>query len=173
MRSWTERIPPIVNDRAPGLHADFFALSNACSPGARSFTMGGILSVQLLTALSCLVACGLTLQCIARDNLLGSERFLRVVGYGADGQPSPPSAIWPAQREWAPLGADMAHEHASISTVAVAGGMLLVSVDEDDDPNELYDEQNGRWFRLPHAMVQPRDGTGLVSVRASALAPLR
>ena len=67
-------------------------------------------------------------------------------------------------------GAEMANYHRNISTVAVAGAMLLVSVDEDGDPTELHDEDSGQWFQLPHAMLQPRDGTGLVSVPASALA---
>ena len=63
----------------------------------------------------------------------------------------------------------MAHQHVRINAVAVAGGMLLVSVDEDDDPNELYDEGSERWFQLPQAMVEPRYGAGLVSVAAGAL----
>jgi hypothetical protein len=75
----------------------------------------------------------------------------------------------PVKREWEPLGAEMAHDHINISAVAAAGGMLVVSVDEDDDPNELYDEESGRWFRLPHAMVKPRYGAGLASVPAGAL----
>ena len=75
----------------------------------------------------------------------------------------------PVKREWEPLGAEMAHYHGKISAVAVAGGMLLVSVDEDRDPNELYDEGSGRWFRLPHAMVEHRKATGLISVPAAAL----
>jgi hypothetical protein len=78
----------------------------------------------------------------------------------------------PVKREWEPLGAEMAHQHANPSVVAVAGGLLAVAEAEDYGPNELYDEQSGRWFQLPHAMVQPRDGTGLVSVPESALATL-
>jgi hypothetical protein len=97
-----------------------------------------------------------------------------VAGAGADSYDRKDGEVFdPVKREWKPLGAEMAHLHCNISTVAVAGGMLLVSVDEDRDPNELYDEDSGRWFQLPHAMVQSRDGTGLVSVLASALAPLR
>ena len=46
----------------------------------------------------------------------------------------------------------MAHDHANLSTVAVAGGMLLVSVDADDERNELYDEGSGRCLQLPLAM---------------------
>ena len=76
----------------------------------------------------------------------------------------------PVKREWEPLGAEMAYQHFNISTMAVAGGLLAVSVDEDRDPNELYDEGSGRWFRLPHAMVEHRKATGLISVPAAALA---
>jgi hypothetical protein len=59
----------------------------------------------------------------------------------------------------------MAHNHANLSTMAVAGGMLLVSVDADDERNVLYDEGSG-CFQLPHAMVI----AGLASVPAAALA---
>ena len=45
-----------------------------------------------------------------------------------------------------------------------------LGVGGDDNPNELYDEESGRWFKLPHAMVKPRHSTGLVSVPAAALA---
>ena len=100
-----------------------------------------------------------------------------VGGAGADGLVRTDGEVFdPVKREWEPLGAEMAHAHSNISAVAVAGGLLAVGVEEDRDRNELYDEQSGRWFQLAHAMLQPlspRDGTGLVSVPASALAPLR
>jgi hypothetical protein len=97
-----------------------------------------------------------------------------VGGFGTDGAVRKDGEVFdPVKREWEPLGAEMAHVHGNPRTVAVAGGMLLVSVDEDDDPNELYDEGSGQWFKLPHAMLQPREATGLVSVPASALATLR
>ena len=38
-------------------------------------------------------------------------------------------------------------------------------------PNELFDEESGRWFALPHAMAQPRASVSAVSLPASALAP--
>ena len=34
---------------------------------------------------------------------------------------------------------------------------------------KLYDEESGRWLTLPHAMVQPRQATGLISLPAAAL----
>jgi hypothetical protein len=38
--------------------------------------------------------------------------------------------------------------------------------------NELYDEESGRWFTLPNAMVAQRSGTGLlISLPAAALLP--
>jgi hypothetical protein len=75
----------------------------------------------------------------------------------------------PVKREWAqwaPLGAAMAHYHATISTVAMAGGLIAVG---GHKAPEVYDEDSGRWLTLPHAMVQPCKGAGLVSVPAAAL----
>ena len=70
------------------------------------------------------------------------------------------------KREWEPLGAEMTEAHASISTMAVAGGLLAVG---GGIAAELYDEGSGRWVMLPHAMVQPRGAAGLISVPAGAL----
>jgi hypothetical protein len=72
----------------------------------------------------------------------------------------------PVKREWEPLGAEMAHVHGNISALAVAGGLLAGGVTTP----QLYDEESGRWFTLPRAMVEPgRKGAGLVSVPAAAL----
>jgi hypothetical protein len=98
-----------------------------------------------------------------------------VSGYGTGGVVRKDGEVFdPVKREWEALGAEMAHGHSNISAVAVAGGMLLVSVDEDDYPNEacpneLYDEQSGRWFKLPHAMAQLRSSTRLASMPAAVL----
>jgi hypothetical protein len=78
----------------------------------------------------------------------------------------------PVKREWEPLGAEMAHTCGNNSTVAVAGGLLVVAsrvlaLGGALSP-ELYDEGSGRWLTLPHAMVEQRGGTGLASVPASA-----
>eukprot|EP01043_Picozoa_sp_COSAG02_P043907 COSAG02_NODE_3865_length_6124_cov_27.767303_7_plen_272_part_00 len=102
--------------------------------------------------------------------VLPTGRVAVVGGGGKYGGDRPDGEVFdPVKREWEPLGAWMAEAHSCISAVAVAGGMLLVSVDEDDQQNELYDEESGRWFQLPHVMVKPRYGAGLVSVPAGAL----
>jgi hypothetical protein len=72
----------------------------------------------------------------------------------------------PVTREWEPLGAEMAHVHGHISTVAVAGGLLAVG---GGHKSELYDAESGRWVTLPHAMVQRRGCAGLISMPAAAL----
>jgi hypothetical protein len=72
----------------------------------------------------------------------------------------------PVKREWEPLGAEMVDKHGNISTVAVAGGLLVVGF----VPPEPYDEETGRWVTLPHGMIAQRHGTGLVSMPAAALA---
>ena len=74
----------------------------------------------------------------------------------------------PVKREWEPLGAEMAYDHRNTSVTAVAGGLLAVG-GASEIPPELYDEQTRRWLKLPHAMVEPRDGAGLVSVPVAAL----
>ena len=105
--------------------------------------------------------------------VLPSGRVAVVGGGGTDGIQRKDGEVFDLmKREWEPLGAEMAHEHCTTSAVAVAGGMLLVSssVDEDDQPNELYDEESDLWFRLPHAMVKPRRWAGLAFVPAGALA---
>ena len=64
---------------------------------------------------------------------------------------------------WQPLP-DMAHARSGHAVVAVAGGLLAVggcgrrgrSRDGSLPPDELFDEASGRWFKLPHLMVQPR-----------------
>jgi len=71
----------------------------------------------------------------------------------------------PVKREWEPLGAEMAHKHGNISTVAVAGGLLAVGFVSP----ELYDEESERWVALPHGMGEPRKAAGLISVPAAAL----
>ena len=89
-----------------------------------------------------------------------------VGGRGADAQWRKDGEVYdPMKREWAPLGAELVHEHGSISVMAVAGGLLAVDVDS----SELYDEGSGRWLTLPHAIAEPRAGAGLVSLPAAAL----
>jgi hypothetical protein len=98
-----------------------------------------------------------------------SGRVAVVGGFDPDGMICHDREVFdPVKCEWAPLGAEMA-SISDISAVTVCGGLVVVGATEDDEPNELYDEQSGRWFELPHAMVEPRFGTGLVLLPAAAL----
>jgi hypothetical protein len=76
------------------------------------------------------------------------------------------------KREWEPLGEEMEYERDNISAVTVPGGLVVAGVQPCPllHPNEMYDEESGRWFTLPHAMVEQRNSTGLASVPAAALA---
>jgi hypothetical protein len=65
-------------------------------------------------------------------------------------------------------GAETAHQHGNTSTVAVAGAVLAIGGAPEILP-ELYDEHTRRWLTLPHAMVESRDGAGLVSTPVAAL----
>jgi hypothetical protein len=92
-----------------------------------------------------------------------------VGGVGTDGTTRKDSEVFdPVKRQWGALGAEMASMHGDPSAVAVSGGLVIVSEDASDR-NELYDEESGRWFALPHAMVQSRQAAGLVSVPVAAL----
>jgi hypothetical protein len=101
--------------------------------------------------------------------VLHSGQVAVVGGTGTDNVPRKDGEVYdPVKREWEPLGAEMAHTHGNISTVAVAGGLLAMGA----NPSELYDEDSGRWLTLPHAMADQRTGTkgtGLVSMPAAAL----
>jgi hypothetical protein len=107
---------------------------------------------------------------VAAACVLPSGWVAVVSGIGTDGVLRKDGEVFdPVKREWEPLGAEMAHVHGDISTVAVAGGLLAVGVNSP----ELYDEESGRWLTLPRAMVQQRRGTGLVSVPAAVLVALQ
>jgi hypothetical protein len=98
--------------------------------------------------------------------MLPSGRVAVVGGVGTDGVDRMDGEVFdPVKREWEPLGAEMAQKHPNTSTLAVAGGLIVVG---SGTAPELYDE-TGRWFTLPHAMVQQRKATGLVPVAAAAL----
>jgi hypothetical protein len=101
--------------------------------------------------------------------VLPSGRVAVVGGQNADGAAHKDGEVFdPVKREWEPLGAETASMHGDPSAVAVSGGLVIVSEDATDR-NELYDEESGRWFALPHAMVQSRQAAGLVSVPVAAL----
>jgi hypothetical protein len=99
--------------------------------------------------------------------VLPSGRVAVLGGAGTDGYIRKDGEVFdPVKREWEPLGAETASTHGNVSAVSVAGGLLAVG---GTTRPELYDEESRRWFRLPHTMVEPRSGGGLVSVPASAL----
>jgi hypothetical protein len=98
--------------------------------------------------------------------VLPSGRVAVVGGVGTDGVSRKDGEVFdPVKCEWEPLGAEMAHEHGNISTVAVAGGLLAVGF----HPPELYDEESGRWVTLPHGIADKRTATGLMSLPTAAL----
>eukprot|EP01046_Picozoa_sp_COSAG06_P077526 COSAG06_NODE_25287_length_640_cov_1.585952_1_plen_199_part_10 len=98
--------------------------------------------------------------------ILSSGQVAVVGGAGTDGANRKDGEVFdPVKREWEPLGAEMAYAHGNINIVAVAGGLLAVGA----NPPELYEEESGRWLRLPHATAEQRHGTGLVPVPAAAL----
>jgi hypothetical protein len=99
--------------------------------------------------------------------VLPSGRVAVVGGFSTDGVTRKDGQVFdPVKREWEPLGAEMAQKHDNTSAVAVAGGLLVMGL---AGRPELYDEDSGRWLTLPHAMVQPRKATGLISLPAAAL----
>ena len=99
--------------------------------------------------------------------VLPSGRVAVVGGDGTDGKARKDGEVFdPVKREWEPLGAEMAQKHGTISATAVAGGLLVMGL---AGRLELYDEDSGRWLTLPHAMVQPRNAAGLISLPAAAL----
>jgi hypothetical protein len=79
----------------------------------------------------------------------------------------------PARCAWESLP-EMAQAREYLGLTAVAGGMIAVGSGADhqtcnDDYGELFDEESGRWFKLPRAMTQPRLSTCMVAVPAAAL----
>ena len=98
---------------------------------------------------------------------LPSGRVAVVGGAGTDGMARMDGEVYdPVKREWEPLGAEMVHSHSNISTLAVAGGLIVAG---GTTVPELYEEETGRWLTLPHAMIQQCKGVGLVPVPAAAL----
>ena len=95
----------------------------------------------------------------------------------------------PEAQTWQPLPS-MARARSGHGLAAVAGGLVAVGGDIsevenpnedeggdvlDEDPedmrDELFDEASGRWFELPHQMIQPRQDAHAVSLPAAALSP--
>lgn len=67
------------------------------------------------------------------------------------------------RRKWEPLGAEMTQKHRDISIVPVAGGLIVAG---GSTVPEMYDEESGRWVKLPHQMVEQREAGELISVPA-------
>jgi hypothetical protein len=88
--------------------------------------------------------------------VLPSGRFAVLGGYGTDGKKRTDGEVFdPVRRVWEPLPADMANARSDFGVEAVAGGLL---VSEGAMQPELYDEQSGRWFTLPHRSEVLREG---------------
>ena len=70
---------------------------------------------------------------------------------------------------WHPLPKTR-HVRGMTGVMAVPGGMIAVgSFQKDGAPNELFDEEMGRWFKLPHAMIDVRASTRAVPVPGAAI----
>eukprot|EP01045_Picozoa_sp_COSAG04_P001770 COSAG04_NODE_61_length_30104_cov_10.610932_5_plen_363_part_00 len=112
-----------------------------------------------------------TERCDAGCCLLPSGRVAVVGGYGVthqghhDGE-----AFDPAAQTWQPLP-HMKHARGGHGIVAVAGGLLAVGGANDAEaPDELFDEASGRWFELPHRMVERRLTLSVTSLPTAAVA---
>eukprot|EP01045_Picozoa_sp_COSAG04_P016879 COSAG04_NODE_1449_length_6694_cov_8.506748_2_plen_259_part_00 len=108
--------------------------------------------------------------------VLPSGRVAVVGGLGADEEArGDGEAFDPVARTWHPLP-PMAYARNEHGVVAVAGGMVAVGGGyNDDSPAELFDEASGRWFVLPHPMVEPRTrcAASVLSLPAAALSAAR
>eukprot|EP01046_Picozoa_sp_COSAG06_P035564 COSAG06_NODE_3836_length_4852_cov_13.191458_2_plen_462_part_00 len=97
--------------------------------------------------------------------VLPSGRVAVLGGVGSDGAARKDGEVFdPEKREWELLGAEMARPHANISAVAVCSGLVVAG---GNKLPELFEEESGRWVALPHAMAEPRQGTGLISLPGS------
>jgi hypothetical protein len=94
--------------------------------------------------------------------VLPSGRFAVLGGYGTDGKKRTDGEVFdPVRRVWEPLPADMANARSDFGVEAVAGGLVVSGGDSRDDSHapELYDEESGRWFTLPHTREALRQGS--------------
>jgi hypothetical protein len=88
--------------------------------------------------------------------VLPSGCFVVLGGLGNDTRASADGEVFdPVRRVWEPLPADMACERCAFGAEAVAGGLL---VSGGSGQPELYDEESGRWFTLPHPRKSSRQG---------------
>jgi hypothetical protein len=58
------------------------------------------------------------------------------------------------------------------SVVVVPGGMIAVGSFQKKGLNEIFDEERGQWFTLPHAMIDSRLSTRAVPVTSAAIAAM-
>eukprot|EP01045_Picozoa_sp_COSAG04_P027891 COSAG04_NODE_4188_length_2245_cov_4.831911_1_plen_522_part_00 len=101
--------------------------------------------------------------------VLPSGRVAVVGGCATDGRSRSDGEVFdPEARTWQRLPLT-AHERIEHGLVAVAGGLLAIG-GHPTAPNELFDEASGRWFELPHPMIEPRSLACLVPLPAAALA---
>jgi len=110
--------------------------------------------------------------------VLPSGRVAVVGGEGRDREAlRDGEAFDPEEQTWHPLP-PMRHRRRNHAVVAIAGGLLAMGGERQIpglDPffigNELFDETSGRWFMLPHQMVERRTAVCAASLPAAALAP--
>jgi hypothetical protein len=87
--------------------------------------------------------------------VLPSGRFVVLGGSGADQVRRKDGEVFdPVRRVWEPVPADMMYGRCGFGAQVVAGGLLV----SGEDTPELYDEESGRWFTLPHPMQAPGVG---------------
>ncbi len=79
----------------------------------------------------------------------------------------------PASLTWRVKRSDMAFARGIPGLAVVPGGVVVAGSQNQMDQNtanvELYDEDTGKWLRLPHPMTKPRVAASLVALPAAAL----
>eukprot|EP01047_Picozoa_sp_COSAG01_P031847 COSAG01_NODE_2278_length_7990_cov_4.925167_8_plen_383_part_00 len=100
--------------------------------------------------------------------VLPSGRFAVVGGHGPDHHRKDGEVLDPVLRTWEPLPSCLNEVSGYLSAVAVAGGLLALSR-SGGAAAELFDEDRGRWFVLPHA--PPRVVWDVVTMPAAAVCP--
>ena len=78
----------------------------------------------------------------------------------------------PVTLKWRDKCSDMAYARGVPGLAVVPGGAVAIGSQNHMDNGaanvEIYDEDTGRWFRLPHAMAKPRVAGSLITLPASA-----
>jgi hypothetical protein len=130
---------------------------------------------DMLEAVEGAAACVLPSGCVAVVGGSVARFSEHGAAYDANGVvPSRGGQVYdPARCAWESLP-EMALAREYPGLTAVAGGMITVGSRGDhqtrnDEYGELFDEESGRWFKLPRAMAQPRVCTCMVAVPVAAL----